>query len=271
MTGLLALDPLGPERWGARIPPTMAQGRSAFGGFVVGLAMRAVEGIVGPDRPPRSIAVGFVAPVAPGSVELGARVLRAGRALTQVEVRVEQEGVTALVALFACGAARPTGLAWPGPRAPELPDPATHVPLGYLEGITPAFTQHFEHRWTRGGLPFSGAPGPGFGGLIRPLVGEVDAAVIPALLDGWPCPVLPLADRVVPASTVTWLVNFVRETPRASTGSWWRFETAAVASAEGYVDVDSQLWAPDGELVATSRQLVAEFSPPGRPWRLPGA
>lgn len=265
----LHLDRLAEDRWTATVPPSMAQGRSAFGGLVAGLALRgaaalALRGagaLVPADRPARSILTDFVAPIAPGPVEVVARHLRSGRALSQVEVRIVQDDQVALVALCAFGAGRPTALGAPLPVAPDAPSPEALVPLPYLEGVTPTFTQHFAYRWARGGFPFSGTDGNGFGGYIRPRHEQpVDAAWVLCLLDGWPCPVLQRANRVVPASSVTWLVNFVRPVPPAAPDAWWRFETDAVASAEGYVDADARLFAPDGGLVATSRQLMAEYS-----------
>ena len=268
MIELLALTPTAPGRFVAEIPATMAQGRSTFGGFVAALAVRAAERVVGAGRPLRSLLVQFAGPVAPGSVEVQVTVLRAGRALSQVEARVLQGGEVCLLASMACGAARPTRLAWPAAPAPTLP-PLDELPaLPYLEGVTPTFTQHFAYRWVRGGVPFSGAAEPGFTGLIRPRVGGVDTAMIVAMLDAWPLPVLPLATRVVPASSVTWMVNLVGATEPAPAGptgppdpaAWWCCDVAAVASGEGYVDVDTKLWGLDGRLVATSRQLAAEFS-----------
>lgn len=260
MIDLLSLQPLAPGRLSAEVPATMAQGRSAFGGFVVALAVRAAEGLVAPGRGLRSVAVQFVGPVSAGALSLEARVLREGRALSQVEVRVSQEGEERIVVLLALGAARPTRLTWPAAAAPALP-PVEALPLlPYLEGVTPTFTQHFEYRWARGGLPFTRSPEPGFVGLIRPKVGGVDLAVLTALLDAWPAPVLPMADRVVPASTVNWLVNVVGPLDGAAADAWWTCAVDAVASGEGYVDVDTRLWGPDGALVATSRQLAVEFS-----------
>lgn len=259
MSDPLHIDPLGPGAWSADVPPDLGQGRTLFGGHVAGLALRAAETLT--DRPLRSLAAEFVGPLHPGRVEVSAEVRRSGRALTQVEARVSQGSELALVALLALGSGRPTRLGEPLPLAPALPDPGTAIALPYLEGITPVFTQHYDYRWLRGGFPFSGHATSGFGGLIRPRDRRpIDAACILALLDGWPCPVLPRAKGLVPASTVTWLATLVREVPRAPTDAWWRFETEVVASVDGYVDIDSKLYAPDGGLIATSRQLVVEFS-----------
>ncbi len=261
MHDFLDLEPTGDGRWWGTVPASMAQGRAAFGGLLVGFGARASLALVGPDRPLRSVCADFVAPVGPGVVGVEARVLRAGRALTHTEVRVTQDGGLALVALFASALGRPTGLAAPLPTAPAAAADDLDLTLPYIEGVTPAFTQHYDFRWVHGGLPFSGATASGFGGFIRPKAPvPVDAATVLTLLDAWPCPVLARADRVVPASSVTWLVNFVRAVPAAPASAWWRFESEAVASAEGCVDADSRLWGPDGLLVATSRQMMVEFS-----------
>lgn len=257
----LRITPLSPSRWRAEVPATMAQGRAAFGGLLAGLGLRAADTAVDVDRAPRSVMVDFIAPVEAGEVEIGILPLRSGRALSHVEIRIHQRGQLAMIAAVAYGMARPTRLARPAAPAPPIPPDGSLSTLPYIEGVTPAFTQHFEYRWTRGAFPFSGAATDGFGGLIRPRARvRVDAAVVLSLLDGWPCPMLPRADRVIPASSVTWLVNFVRAVPEAPPDAWWQVESDAVASADGYVDADAKIWGPDGALVATSRQLMVEFS-----------
>lgn len=71
-----------------------------------------------------------------------------------------------------------------------------------------------------------------------------------------------MASRPVPGSTVTWQVNYVGELPRSGTPveRWWLFESRAHASAGGYFDAEGRLWSPEGDLVAFSRQLFAEYS-----------
>jgi acyl-CoA thioesterase len=262
MSDPLQLHPLSPGTFRADVPPDQAQGRAAFGGFLAGLALRAMERVseASEGRPLRSLLADFVAPVAPGPVEVSAVVLRAGRALTHVEARVRAGDGVAAVFIGAFGAARPTRLAWPAPDAPPLGDVDARPSLPFLEGVTPAFTQHFEYRWGHGFPPFTGATEARYGGWVRPRRGgPVDMAGILALVDAWPAPILSIADRVVPASTVTWMVDLFG-VPVVAPGGWWRFESATVRSAEGYVDIDAKLWAPDGTPVATSRQAVVEFS-----------
>ena len=247
----------------ANVPATWAQGRAAFGGLVVALGLDAIATGVEGDRALRGMVADFIAPVATGPVQVRARVLRSGRALTQGSAEVLQDGQVCAVLAAAWGAARPSRLHWPATVAPSEPPIDSMRALPYIDGITPTFTQHFRYRWASERLPFTSADTPNVGGLVRLAEPErVDAATILALIDAWPAPVLTVLDRVAPASTVNWAVNLVQ--PPAPEGwpgdTWFRFESDTVAAGDGYADIDSRLWAPGGQLVATSRQLVVEFS-----------
>ena len=104
---------------------------------------------------------------------------------------------------------------------------------------------------------------PEVGGWIRIHdSGPLDAAGMLSLLDAWPAPILTLLHRQAPASTVTWMVNLLAAPPPEGWPElgWWRFHGSTVAAGDGYADITGRLWGPDGNLVATSRQLVAEFS-----------
>jgi acyl-CoA thioesterase len=58
-----------------------------------------------------------------------------------------------------------------------------------------------------------------------------------------------------------WLVD-TSEPVDGEPDAWWRFAAEAVAATGGHASVEARLWGPAGELVAVSRQLVAEFSRP---------
>lgn len=248
---------------GGAVAPEWGQGRALFGGVVVGAAVRAAAAQVGADRPLRSVLATFVGPLAPGPLAVHARLLRAGRALTTVQVEVAQGDAPGAVVTTAWGADRPSLLSVPGPPLPPELDPAGLLELPYLPGITPQMTQHFDYRVAPEGIPYSGAARPRVAGQVRFKDGApLDAARVVALADAWPAPVLPLLRAPVPSSTVTWMVNLVAAPPP---GGWdgrglWTFVGDATAAGAGYADVHGHLWAPDGALVATSRQLVVEFS-----------
>jgi acyl-CoA thioesterase len=259
------VTPAGPDNWTARIPGEWGQGRAVFGGVITGVALRALGGLVSAERPLRSVLVDFVGPAAAGEIRVEARVLRSGRSLTQCEARVLQGDAVVAVLLAAYGGPRRTGITWPAPVRGAVPSPDGLPGFPYMPGVTPAFTQHFDYRWATHRLPFSGSDRPEIQGFVRPTGGReaVDAAMLLALIDAWPAPVLSMAQGLAPASTVTWMVDVVGPLdPAAEDDRFWWFEGAATAAGDGYGDVHGRIFDPDGRLIATSKQLVAEFSKP---------
>ncbi len=81
------------------VPASWGQGRATFGGLVVALAYEAMLAVVEAGRPLRSIGVSFVGPLAPEQpASFSARLLREGKAVSQVQVEVRQgEQVVTLV------------------------------------------------------------------------------------------------------------------------------------------------------------------------------
>lgn len=239
------------EQWG--------QGRAAFGGLVAAFGARGIAAAVPSERRLRSVLVDFLAPVGLGAVTVDVTPLRAGKAITHVEARVSQGGAVCAVLVGACAQDRVTAVHAPGAPPPDVPPPDAVPAFPYIEGITPVFTQQFDYRWTGAGLPFTGSRDTRVAGWVRPAerAADVDAALILAMVDAWPAPVLALVTGHAPASTVTWKAD-LPAAPRAS--EWWRFEAELVASEGGYASITGQLWDDAGGLVAVSSQLVAEFS-----------
>jgi acyl-CoA thioesterase len=248
---------------GAEVGASWSQGRATYGGLVGGLLARAAGMEVPAERALRSALIDFIAPVAPGHVELETRVLRSGRTLTHVEARLLQADEVAAVFTGVYGSPRSTSLRVLGappaaaPRWDELPR------LPYIEGAMPRFTQHFEYRVTPGQQLFSGAARGQISGYVRHVEGgPIDAAGMLGLLDAWPPAFMPTLQRPAVASTVTWMVDFTEELPAlgAESGAYYRYEAELLAGGAGYASCDARLWSDTGQLVAISRQLVAEFS-----------
>jgi acyl-CoA thioesterase len=142
-----------------------------------------------------------------------------------------------------------------------MPPPDSRPVFPFLPGVTPNFTQHYDYRWTVDRLPFSGADRAHIQGWVRPRAdAPVDDATLAALVDAWPSPVLSLADRPVPASTVTWHRNIVAPVGEAPADAWWAWDAVVSASDHGYADMEGRLYDARGRLVAVSRQLMVEFS-----------
>lgn len=263
-TEATTLRALGGGRYAAQLSPDWAQGRASFGGVIAAQAWAAyadASAAEGSLRPLRSFVMDFVRPTAPGPSTLVVEALGAGRTMRHGAVRVEQEGQVTAAFLFAEGAGRQSPLAIAPPGAPPFAE--DWLEFGYIEGLSPTFTQHFQYRTAPGCGPFAGSAAARMSGQIRWVDGApVDLGRMLCLLDAFPAPVLSMVETPTPISTVTWMVNVLTAPPEGGwpADQWWRFESVGSSVAEGYVDCTARLWSPDGALVATSHQLVAEFA-----------
>lgn len=247
----------------ASISPDWAQGRTVFGGLIAGLAARAVEQRVSSERPFRSLLVNFVGPVAPGTVQIEVEVLREGRALTQATARVLQNEQVCTLLVAALGAARATQVKQTAPAPSPAPAPHELGRAPFVAGMSPTFTKHFDYRWSSEAYPFTGAERGFIEGYVRHAgPADSDVAGLLCLIDAWPPTLLPLMRAPAPTSSVTWMVDVLA--PEAigkhAWDAFYRFEATTVAADQGYGSTEGRLWAPDGTLVAASRQLVVEFS-----------
>src|SRR5690349_4024951 len=82
-----AIDPEG----NGSIAPGWETARGPHGGYVMALLARAMEQAAG-GRQPRSVTVHFLRPPAVGPVRAVTVVERAGRSMTSVSARLEQDG-----------------------------------------------------------------------------------------------------------------------------------------------------------------------------------
>jgi acyl-CoA thioesterase len=204
----------------------------------------------------------YLSPTVPGALHVEVEVLRVGRSLLHMRATLKQQEQTRAVLLGAFGEARDTKLRHESSSAPksDLP-PEQLVRLPYIEGAMPAYTQHFDYRWTSQHGLFSGAPEGKLSGFVRALDADrVDTAVIAALIDSFPPPVLTQLRAPAPASTVTWMVNFSQLRSAIAQNEFCRYESVTSSANGGYASVDTKLWDNEGRLLADSRQLVAEFS-----------
>lgn len=248
--------------YSGEITEDWCQGRTAFGGLLATACTRAMQHRLGPGRPLRSALVAFVGPVFPGPARIELDVLRAGRSLTSVDARVLQEG-QARTRVTACfGEGRDTCIQIPGPHRPTATPPEEIEPMPYIPDVVPAFTQHFDFRWTSP-LPFLGAKEAHIQGWIRARDdSNLDTAALLSLIDAWPPPEIATQDRPYPLSSITWQANLLTVLPEKGVppDAWWFYESKATWADGGYADSWSTLWAPDGRPAAKSRQMVAEFS-----------
>ncbi len=244
----------------AQIPGGWGQGRAAYGGISGGLVLRAAAQVS--ERPIRSLSLNFVGPLAVGEAEISARILREGRSATHVASEISQGDEVVVAALVLLGDARDTAVDYPGPEVPEMVPPSDGFEMPFYEGLMPDFTRNFSYRWTTDSFPFSGGA-PHVQGWIRAKEGmTAGPAGIVGLIDAWPPPVWSMLDAPYPGSSVTWFVSFTPHAYRSdlSRDAWWRFDSKLTSSNDGYAHFESHLWNEEGEHVAISRQVFAEFS-----------
>jgi acyl-CoA thioesterase len=247
------------------VPPDWLQGRTVFGGMQMALAVRAMRAsmpVQARDSPLRSAQMTFVGPLLGGApIELRAEVLRHGRSTLHARCDLgatPAEVACSAIAIF--GDARPSQFVRemsapdPGVRPDELPPPA------FPPSFAPAFMHHFEARWAYGDVPFAGFPEPRsmvYGRLRHRECGAEDALL--ALADMIPTPVLAMLQRPAPASSLSWMIEILRDPAALDLHDWVLLDTEVRAGTAGYLSQTSVLYGPDGHAYAVSHQTVGVF------------
>lgn len=269
------------DAWSVEVGEEWGQGRSLFGGLQAALAARAMRRLSSIDAPLRSLQVAFLAPVPVGEVTVQARVLRTGKNVQQIEARIVAGEETLCLAVGVYGTARasrvallPTRPFVPAdaqiamPRLPGItPDDAPStlpapLSLPFLPGLTPNFTQQFAVRWLWGSLPLSGS-GETRQVLELDLLDEggdpLDETHVLAFADFIPPIALNMLTAPVNGSSLTWMVEFLRDRYDDLPTAGWRVDAELVAARDGYLNQSLSLWAPDGTPAALGRQTMTIF------------
>jgi acyl-CoA thioesterase len=249
------LRPAADGVWEGAIAEGWDTPRGPLGGYVMAIVMRGMElAVADPERRPRSLTMHFLRVPETGPVTVSARVERAGRSLSSVSARLEQDGK--LLGLAIAAYSKP----WEGPLLDDSPMPEVAPPEPFesrqaaLDADRPAFLQRMVMQHRFGEQPFSGAAHGETGGWLglrdeRP----VDALAIPVLADAWfPAP-WPMLSELAPAPTIDLTIHFRSPLPAEGPLLLGRFRSRYVR--DGFFDEDGELWSRDGTLVAQSRQL----------------
>ena len=251
-----AVRPAGDGAFEGEIVDGWATPRGPLGGYVMAIVVRAMElAVDDPERTARSATMHFLRVPELGPVTVRTTVERAGRSLTSMSARLEQDGKLLGIAVGAWS--KP----WQGPTLgePAMPEAEPASERGPLRPTFPATSRRRSSRSSRcstaSGIRRSrdraAARSGGWLGLLerRP----IDAPAIAVLADAWfPAPWPRLAE-LAPAPTIDLTVHFRVPLPIADRLLLGRFRNRLVR--DGFFDEDGELWAADGTLVAQSRQL----------------
>lgn len=229
------------------------------GGTLAAMIMRALTETVGDaERRPRSLTIHFTAAPREGPIRIAPQVERAGRSLTTVTARVEQGERLVGLAIAAFSRSREGAVEFAHAPMPDVPSPDDIEQFPHSAEF-PRFMDNWDFRRAFGEPLWSGASEALVGGWVRPADRqEWDYPLITQLSDVWFPAVFPMLDGPNPVPTVDLTVHFRAELPLAALQrddfALVRFRTQV--SAHGFIEEDGGIWAPDGTLIAQSRQLA---------------
>ena len=231
--------------------------RGPNGGYLAAIVARAALAEVGDSaRRLRTLTLHYLRPPVEGPCEVAVTIERAGRGVTTVSARLQQEGHDCVLALAAIGADRegPSLHAHPAPVVPPPDEVPPRPELASGEHRIPIHGR-YDVRHALGPLPFSGGDEAITGGWIRTADHDaVDDVLLVALTDAWIPAVFSSLDLPVGVPTVELTVHLHG---RPAPGAQWslvRFTTREAVA--GYLEETGEVWSQDGRLLAESRQLA---------------
>jgi len=241
------------DRFVAEVPDGWQQGRGAFGGYGVGLAVRALA-TREPDRPLRALTAELPGPLATGEAQIETRVLRRGTGMSSLEATIFQGDEVKVRATGLFGTRRDVDVSLEAtpPDLGPAPDDVPPIPDGALP---PRFVQHYEIRLT-GAPPFSGAAEATATGWVRlrvppPTLGAPEVAGLVDVF--WPSLFSTLtAPR--PMATVTYTLQLTEAAYDLAPDRPLYFRSRGIVASGGYLSELRELWTEDGRLVALNPQ-----------------
>jgi acyl-CoA thioesterase len=241
-------------------------GRGPHGGYLAAMLLRAlIETVADPVRSPRSLTIHYARAPQPGPVTITATIERAGRSLSTLSARMEQDGKLVALALAAFS------VPWSAPQIAELPMPdvAPQNPERKTETLfskgAPPFTSHLVIQPRIGAVPFTGSDAPmeigSWLGLSEPR--PIDALSLAFFSDAlFSPPFIRLTDPST-TPTIDLTIHFRTPLPAATETEptqgfrhelcFARFRSGLVQ--DGFFEEDGVIWAADGSVLAQSRQL----------------
>jgi acyl-CoA thioesterase len=231
------------------------------GGFLAAMLVKAMGAAVDDhSRAPRSLTIHYTAAPREGPVRIRTMIERAGRTLTTVSARMEQDGRLIALAIGAFSSDRVAAIEFSEVPPPATPAPDELAPVERRDDLPP-FTRQWDVRHAVGTAPFTGADGSTVsGGWIRPLDEHpIDAALVAQLTDAWIPAVFVRLTEPNAVPTIDLTIHFRSDLPLPADYVLVTFETRL--SKGGFVEEDGWIWARDGQLIAHSRQLALLQAP----------
>lgn len=239
----------------ASFDPSWFQGPGVFGGLTAAVFARAFEA-AGGGPPLASLTTQLCAPVQAGPARLEVRIERAGATTRYLSGRLLQEGKVQAHAVAVLARPRADDLDGGEDPMPAVPPAASLPPVPELPGL-PVYLRWFELRFAAGELPFSGGEGTAAAWVRAEGDPPVDAALLCALLDVLPPSLLLRSRRPRPMGSVSMTMLLRNPRPALVPGTPLLVDVRHRGTRGGYSDEEGRVFAPDGAVLATVRQLYA--------------
>ena len=255
------LDPLPEGSFVGQTRPSYANMVGPFGGVTAACLLQAPLQHEARLGDPIALTVNFAAAVADGKFTIGARPLRTNRSTQHWAVELRQGEAIAASATAVFAVRRPTWSATDAvpPKPPATADSMARTPpIGHL-----AWTERYDMRFARGGLPAALDEQEQADAVSHVWVRDepprpLDFPSLAALCDSFFPRIFLRRHKVAPIGTVTLTTYFHADadTLRAQGARHLLGNVRAVNYRNGYFDQSAEVWGDDGQLLATSHQLV---------------
>ena len=262
-----AVTKVGDGRYTATMATSWWVVRGPNGGYLAAVILRALSDAVDDDeRRPRSLTVHYASSPTEGDVQLTTSIERVGRSLTTCACRMEQDGKLVALAIAAFSHSR-SGPEFCDIVMPQVPGPESYVPSS-RPSDAPPIASRYEIRWAIGHPPGPDVPSGAraiAGGWIRlPELRAVDAPLAAAITDGWIPPMFSRVQEPVVVPTVDLTIHFRSDLPHPGLApdAFVLASFRTTVAAGGFLEEDGEIWAPDGTLLAQSRQLATVLALP---------
>ncbi len=259
-----AIEATGEGTFDARVDRGWWIQRGPNGGYIAALLARAMRaGVDDPAKHARSLTVHYQAPADEGPAQIEVHTERSGRTVHFLGARLMQGPRLIATASGAFATVNADSPAFADPSFPDFPAPETisSPPPG---PVSVPMRERYDMRHVMG-APWEGPQRTAeTGGWIRLREARpYDSILVAALSDAWyPAVFTRLATPMgVPTIDLTVHIRSVGALQRMKPDDWLAVRFRTTVAAEGFLEEDGGLWAPDGTLIAHSRQLGLLLAP----------
>jgi acyl-CoA thioesterase len=256
----IALTTMSDGRYGVHVPTSWTASGRAAGGLVEAQLFAGLADLMrDSDKQPLSFTAHLLRSPQAGQAEIHTEVLRQGRSIANLGVRMLQNDKLIATALASFATARP------GPDLDELPmpkvAPATcdRASTSYIPEFAYPYGHNIVIQDRLGPKPFSAPQGPmhrvGWVGFAQPR--PVDGSSLLMFGDigmmGW----WVRLDYMHITATLDHTTHFRADLDAIKADDLVLMSSRTSLARHGYLDWDAAIWAPDGTLLCQSRQLLA--------------